>query len=267
MLYDGGGAPIENIIVGALWIKHADATRQKEGDWYANDRLINLGCGVARKADAPPRSSPWLLLLKTKPRIHSPAARRPITRLTLPQTTDPSWPCWRCWPLQHSEGCSALVQGCFVLRNCLSINSCSPCRLTVRRQPHHCTSHYLSYKSFTSKVFRLTYLCHRHSSLPSSHHHLSGTHHSSNRQPPALHKAGQQSSRQKVGLDSSTLHPPPNASPVSLSVYSPASRLALACEHYQCQALDIYPSYRSTLQPYPRILPCSSQILPPNPTT
>ena len=150
------------------------------------ERQVNLGRGVAVKADAPPRSSPWLLLLKTKQRVHSPAARWPITRAALPQTTDPSWRCWRCWPLQHGEGCSALVQGCFVLRNCLSFTSCSPCRLTVRRQPHHCTSHDLSYKSFAAnkKLFRLTYLYHRHSSLPPSHRYLSGTRHSSNR-PPA----------------------------------------------------------------------------------
>ena len=128
---------------------------------------------MARKADAPPRSSPWLVLLKTKQRIHSPAARWPIIRATLPQTTDPSWRCWRCWrcwPLQGSEGCSALVQGCFVLRNygyCLSITSCSPIRLTVRRQPHHCTSHYLSYKS--SLQFVSSHLP-RHSSLLHSNH-------------------------------------------------------------------------------------------------
>ena len=47
--------------------------------------------GVAEKADAPPRSSPWLLLLKTKQRVHSPAARQPITSPTRPWPKDPSW--------------------------------------------------------------------------------------------------------------------------------------------------------------------------------
>lgn len=144
-------------------------------------RHTNLGRGVAVKADAPPRSSPWLLLLKTKQRVHSPAARRPITRATLPQTTDPSWRCWRCWPLHDLHLC----KGVFVLRNCLCFTSCSPCRLTVRRQPHHRT-HLTTCPislSLQNNLLRLTYLHHRHSSLPPSRRYLSGTHHSSSRQP------------------------------------------------------------------------------------
>src|SRR5436305_1454612 len=51
-------------------------------------------------------------------------------------------PLLACWPLQgRGQGRGV------VLRIAFPINSCSPCRLTVRCQPQYRTSRYLAYKS------------------------------------------------------------------------------------------------------------------------
>jgi hypothetical protein len=156
-----------------------------------------------------------------------------------------------------------------VLRNygyCLFITSCSPIRLTVRRQPHHCTSHYLSYKSSLQTVS--SHLP-RHSSLLHSNHLDNTCQGLIIPLAASLIQSGAVGALARKWESTLRLHPPPNVSPVSQSAYSLASRLAplLACEHCKCQASDNYPSYHSRHLPYTRILPYGSQILPSNPTT